>query len=260
MLIDWFTVGAQAFNFLVLVWLLKRFLYKPVLAAIAAREERVAAEVASAEADRLKTRSERDGLAGKLAAFEADREAQKAQAVREAGIEKDRLLAAARQAAVDLRRDDASALRGEAERLGQEVAQLATREVARVTRQALRDLAGATLEQEMVAEFLRRLAHLVPQTREALSAGLRTAGAVALVRSSAELPPAARASLKDGLNRSLSADVPVSFRTDAAVICGIELDLGGQRVAWSVAEYLAGLEREAVALIRAQTVAPGAAA
>ena len=34
MLIDWFTVFAQAVNFLILVWLLKRFLYKPILHAI----------------------------------------------------------------------------------------------------------------------------------------------------------------------------------------------------------------------------------
>ena len=37
MLIDWFTVGAQALNFIILVWLLKRFLYKPILDAIDAR-------------------------------------------------------------------------------------------------------------------------------------------------------------------------------------------------------------------------------
>ena len=42
MTIDWFTVGAQIVNFIVLVWLLKRFLYKPVLAAIDAREKRIA--------------------------------------------------------------------------------------------------------------------------------------------------------------------------------------------------------------------------
>ena len=45
MLINWFTVGAQVLNFIVLVWLLKRFLYGPVLNAIEAREKRVAAEL-----------------------------------------------------------------------------------------------------------------------------------------------------------------------------------------------------------------------
>jgi F-type H+-transporting ATPase subunit b len=53
MLIDWFTVGAQALNFLVLVWLMKRFLYKPILDAIDEREKRIAAELANADAKRL---------------------------------------------------------------------------------------------------------------------------------------------------------------------------------------------------------------
>ena len=50
MLIDWFTVLAQLVNFLILVWLLKRFLYRPILDAIDAREKRIAAELADADA------------------------------------------------------------------------------------------------------------------------------------------------------------------------------------------------------------------
>jgi F-type H+-transporting ATPase subunit c len=50
MLIDWFTVGAQLLNFLILAWLLKRFLYRPILDALDAREQRIAAELADADA------------------------------------------------------------------------------------------------------------------------------------------------------------------------------------------------------------------
>ena len=53
MLIDWFTVGAQAVNFLILVWLLRRFLYQPILRAIDTREQRIAAELAGADGDLL---------------------------------------------------------------------------------------------------------------------------------------------------------------------------------------------------------------
>ena len=53
MLIDWFTVGAQALNFAILVWLLKRFLYKPILNAIDARESRIAAQLADRGFDDL---------------------------------------------------------------------------------------------------------------------------------------------------------------------------------------------------------------
>ena len=55
MLIDWFTVGAQALNFLVLVWLMKRFLYKPILNAIDKREKLIAAELADASATITRT-------------------------------------------------------------------------------------------------------------------------------------------------------------------------------------------------------------
>ena len=56
MLIDLFTVGAQALNFLVLVWLLKRFLYKPILNALDAREKRIARELADADAKTAEAR------------------------------------------------------------------------------------------------------------------------------------------------------------------------------------------------------------
>ena len=59
MLVDWFTVAAQALNFLVLAWLLKRFLYRPVLDAIDAREAAVARQLAEAEATAAQARSQR---------------------------------------------------------------------------------------------------------------------------------------------------------------------------------------------------------
>ena len=56
MLIDWFTVGAQALNFVILVWLMRRFLYKPILDAIDAREKKIAAELADADAKKAEAR------------------------------------------------------------------------------------------------------------------------------------------------------------------------------------------------------------
>ena len=50
MLNGWFTIVAQAINFLILVWLLKRFLYKPILHAIDEREKGIATQLAEAEA------------------------------------------------------------------------------------------------------------------------------------------------------------------------------------------------------------------
>src|SRR5208282_2974056 len=99
MLIDWFTVGAQALNFLILVWLMRRFLYKPVLHAIDEREKRIAAELADAAAKKAEAAKERDEFQHKQAEFDQQRAALLKQATDEAAVERHRLLDVARQAA-----------------------------------------------------------------------------------------------------------------------------------------------------------------
>ncbi len=49
MQINWFTVVAQIINFLVLVWLMKKYLYKPILDAVDEREKKIAAELKDAK-------------------------------------------------------------------------------------------------------------------------------------------------------------------------------------------------------------------
>ena len=99
MLIDWFTVGAQALNFLILVWLLKRFLYKPILDAIDAREKRIAAELADADAKKAEAQKERDEFQHKNEEFDQQRAALLSKATDEAKAERQRLLDEARKAA-----------------------------------------------------------------------------------------------------------------------------------------------------------------
>ena len=75
MLIDWFTVGAQVLNFLILVWLMKRFLYKPILNAIDVREKRIAAELADADMKKAEAQKERDEFQHKNEEFDQHRAA-----------------------------------------------------------------------------------------------------------------------------------------------------------------------------------------
>ena len=75
MLIDWFTVGAQALNFLILVWPTKRFLYKPILNAVAEREKRIAAELADAAQKKDDAQKESDEFKRKNEDFERQRDA-----------------------------------------------------------------------------------------------------------------------------------------------------------------------------------------
>ena len=99
MLIDWFTVAAQALNFLILVWLMKRFLYKPILNAIDEREKRIAAELANADAKKAEAQKEHDEFQHKNTEFDQQRAALLSKATGEAQAERQRLLDEARKAA-----------------------------------------------------------------------------------------------------------------------------------------------------------------
>ena len=102
MLADWFTIVAQALNFLILVWLMKRFLYKPILHAIDEREKRIAKELANADAKKAEAQKEHDEFQHKNAEFDQQRAALLSKATDEAQAERQRLLDEARKAAVAL--------------------------------------------------------------------------------------------------------------------------------------------------------------
>jgi F-type H+-transporting ATPase subunit b len=101
-LIDWFTVAAQVLNFLILMWLMKRFLYHPVLDAIDAREKRIAGELAQADATKAAAQQERDNFRSKSEHLEQQRTELLRQATDAANAERQRLLEEARKAAADL--------------------------------------------------------------------------------------------------------------------------------------------------------------
>src|SRR5579862_1751216 len=96
--INWFTVVAQGINFLILVWLMKRFLYKPILHAIDERENRVATELANADKQKAEAQKEHDQFRHKNAEFDQQRAALLTKATEEVKAERQRLLDEARKA------------------------------------------------------------------------------------------------------------------------------------------------------------------
>src|ERR1017187_9244135 len=124
MLIDWFTVAAQALNFLILVWLMKRFLYKPVLNAIDAREKRISTELANADAKKAEAQKEHDEFQQKNTEFDQQRAALLSKATGEAQAERQRLLDDARKAADAASSKRREALRRDAHNLNQAISRL----------------------------------------------------------------------------------------------------------------------------------------
>jgi len=243
MLIDWFTVGAQALNFLILVWLMKRFLYQPILRAIDAREKRIAAELADADVKRTAAERERAGFEKKNEEFDRQRAGVLRQVADEAEAERGRLLGEARQAAEAWRAKRQQALRREALSLTESISRRAGAEVFAIARKTLTDLAGTTLEERMSDMFTRRLRDLPDEAKRGLATALSASPAAAIVRSAYELSSEQRGAVRQALNECVSLEVAVQFETAPELVSGIELTSNGQKVAWSISDYLGSLEK-----------------
>ena len=242
MLADWFTIVAQALNFLILVWLMKRFLYKPILDAIDEREKRIATELANADAKKAEAQKEHDEFQHKNTEFDQQRAALLSKATDEARAEGQRLLEEARKAAVDISSKRQEALKNEEQTLHQAIRQRTQQEVFAIARKALQDLATVSLEERLGEVFTRRLRELNGKAKEALGEAIKTASDPAVVHSTFDLPAEQRAAIQNALNETFSAEVRVQFETAPDLIGGIELTTNGQKVAWSIADYLTSLE------------------
>ena len=241
MLIDWFTVGAQTLNFLILVWLLKRFLYQPILDAIDAREQRIAAELANAEQKQTQAQQQLEDYQQKNAVFERQRKQLLQTAVDEAQAEHQRLLNEARQAASALSHKRQQAMQEEQQQLEAEIKRLTCEEVFAVARKALTELAGASLEQCMTDVLLTRLDTLGGDTRQNFLVALADTGQI-LVRSAFTLPPAQQAAIQNKLVEIFGEGTAACFEIAPNLVSGIELSLNGRKLSWSIEEYLGSLQ------------------
>ena len=252
MLIDWFTVGAQVLNFLILVWLMKRFLYKPILNAIDAREKRIAKELADADATTAEARKEREEFQQKNDQFDQQRAALLSKAKDEAKTERQRLLDEARKAADVLSAKRQESLANDARNLNRAITRRTQDEVFAIARKTLTDLATTSLEERIGEVFTRRLRELNGEAKHVLAEALKTAAEPALVRSAFDLPTDQRAAIQIALNEAFSAEIRVRFETAPDLVSGIELTTNGQKVAWSIADYLASLEQGVGELLKAK--------
>lgn len=253
MLFDWFTIGAQTLNFLILVWLMKRFLYKPILDAIDAREKRIATALADAAAKQTEAQQKRDEYQQKTGAFDLQRNDLLAKAREEIKTERQRLLDEARQAADALSVKRRDALTSELRSLHQDIARRSQEEVFAIAQKVLSDLAGSSLEERMAEVFTQRLRDLDPEARADLAKALKSSANTALVRSAFELPPARRDALQQALDETFPPGIQISFETRPEVIGGIELIANGWKLAWNIADFLASMEQGVDDLIKEQT-------
>lgn len=240
--IDWFTFTAQIVNFGILVWLLKRFLYAPILKAMDDRESDIANQLQqSIDAKQNAERAQRD-YKSKLAALSDANNQMQADAQRDVESWRNEHLQAAKQDIDAARADWQKALGRDRDSLLTEIQLDAARHATQMGRHLVRELASADLQTLMVDRFLNELA----AADSSLFEGCDSRPIV--VESALELEAADAEHLRDGI-QSVAPNCDVEFRINTDIVCGIELQLLNTRVAWSVRECMAELESDLIDMI-----------
>jgi F-type H+-transporting ATPase subunit b len=237
MLIDWFTVAAQIVNFLVLVLLLKRFLWSRLVAAIDKREQRVAGQLAEADAKR----QEADRQMGELRALREDFDRKSAAMLVQAKLEAEQQ----RNAMLEQAREEVRGLeakwhqdleRGQAAFLD-EVRHRAAGEMLAVIRRALADLACADVQRSAIQVFLEKFDALdAPALRDFAAHDLT-------VLTAGEMPEESRRELRARLEKRLGPGLHLKFERAPAMAWGIELRGNGRRIGWNSDAYVEALEQ-----------------
>jgi F-type H+-transporting ATPase subunit b len=230
---------------------MRRFLYQPILQALDAREKLIAAELADAAAKKAEAQKERDEFQRKNAEFDQQRAGLLSKAAVEAGAERQRLLDEARKTADALAVKRRESMIEEARALHEAVSRQTSQAVFSVARKALADLATTSLEERFGEVFTRRLRTMDAASKETLGRALKTATEPAVVRSAIDLPAEQRATIQNALNETFSAAIRVRFEAAPELIGGIELASGGQKVSWSINDYLTSLEKSVGDLLQA---------
>lgn len=259
MAVDWLTVAAQVANFLILVWLLKHFLYQRVIDAMDRRQQQIELQRQEAQAQSGQAQQEALQYRRKSQELEEQRES----VLAAAGTEADRL----RQERLDALRREVDTVRqtwlGQARReretfLGQLRDQAARRFLA-LARRSLADLASADLEAQMVVTFLARLSSGDDHGALAAIAASGASGEPVGVASGFELAPELKRQITRALRQQLGAeDLEIAYQISPDISCGLELSGGGRSVLWSLDGYLDGLETRLAALLEDHGIADGA--
>jgi len=274
-LIDWFTVGVQLFNFLFLVWLLKRVLYRPILQAIERRQQRI--EDWYREAQQKRDEAQQDAERYRRQCWELqERKAQMLDRAKvEAREEREKLFAQVREEVDRVQHQWQASLRRRQNQFFDRLRRETTHHLSQMTRRALEDVADAKLEERAIERFIDRLHRLDDDTKLQMHQALVESRSSVLTCTGFELPQnnldspseMLRERLFEAVKRELAWDielcwaselpetetppdedtdepppVPLQFVCDRAPICGVELYVGGYEVAWSLDRYLRDLE------------------
>ncbi|MEZ5354326.1 MAG: hypothetical protein R2762_16940 [Bryobacteraceae bacterium] len=224
--LDLSTFVLEIVNFLVLVWILKRFLYRPVLDAIERRKTAVAKTLSGAEAKEAAARDLEAQYRNRLGEWEHEKQQLRSQLDDEIAARRDRMLAGVEAAAGKEREKEKVLAARRLDELRQRAEKEGAAIAARFASRLLERVADPGLEQRLIGLVIEDLPRLPEAEREALEAAGSDPRAGLRVTTAFPVPQSGRTALLDAVKAVIHRDLTAAFAEDRALIAGVRIDVG----------------------------------
>jgi F-type H+-transporting ATPase subunit b len=219
---DWWTLALQTVNVLVLIWILARFFFRPVADIVARRRDETnkrlaeAAEARKAAADE-RTKAEQANTEARAAHDKLLAEAQKS-----AQAERAKLLEQASQDIAKLRSESEAMIARDHAAAEQKIIDHASALSVDIARRLLQRLPPDLARDAFLAALCDAIGELAPEERDSFAAAAKTGQPIEVV-TAATLPDPDSAHVRAALKEAFGLDLPLVFRSDPALLAGIEL-------------------------------------
>ena len=218
---SWWTFALQVVNFLILVWLLRRFLFRPVSAIVARRKEEIGRTLADASAERQKAADLRAELETERAGIEAERQKAIEEQRERLGAERSKMLEETRSQAAEILNQARQRIEEERASAGEELFARTIQLAGVLAERLLRDLALPSIEKPFLARVVDYLDRLPEQERAGLVSQL--GGNDLLVTTAHALGPDEESEWRIQLQKRITNGGTIKFRADPGLIAGAEI-------------------------------------
>jgi len=236
--IDWFVFLAQIFNFLLLMYLLKRFLYGRIIKAMDDREAKIAARFAEADELKVKANEAAELYEKRNQVLNETKEVMLNEATMAAEAKRKELMDKVRVEVDQVKARWQDMLTREQDAFFYDLRQRAAKQLYATARRALSDLADADLEDRIVDEFLRRIQALDAEKSAQMRQAIRGGGNQVTVQSAFGISAPRQAQIEEILKKQITNGFTIRYMKQPDIVSGIELRVNGHKIAWSLNEYL----------------------
>jgi len=244
MLIDSFTVIAQIINFLILIYLLKRFLFNRIIKIMDEREMQITDQIKDAETAKEEAQKELEEQRKIREELQEKWNEMLAQAKKDARKKRDELVKDAREKIDEEQKNWREAILKQRTAFLRDLRHLSGEQVCQISRKVLSDLAGEKLENQLIDNFLSQLRKLTKKERADFARFINKDEKKLWVNSSFKLTQEKESEIRKTLEDVIGDKVEINFKVSPDLICGIETRTEGKKISWNIESYLDGLEEQ----------------